>query len=88
MGDVTFFKIFNLLVGTIGIALGIGLILVPNVIAELEKKLDKNFSTEKLEQFLNERKNLSQSLLKKPKFFGIVLLVISFLLLLSSVLWI
>lgn len=85
MEEYYFFRIFNLVVGVIGIAIGLGVILMPKSISEIEKKLDKNFSTDILEKMLNQRRNLSQALLKHPKIFGSMLLVISFLLLLSSI---
>ncbi|HAJ56300.1 MAG TPA: hypothetical protein DCL35_00855 [Candidatus Omnitrophica bacterium] len=85
MEEVYFFRIFNLVVGVIGLAIGIGVILIPKAISNIENKLDKNFSTDMLEKMLNQRRNLSQALLKHPKIFGAILLVISFLLLLSSV---
>ena len=86
MQELNIFRVFNLLIGVIGIAVAVGLLLVPRVIYDIEKKLDKTFSTEKLEKLLNERKNLSAALLRRPKLFGVILLLVSFLLLLSSVL--
>ena len=85
MEEVYILRIFNLLIGVIGLAIAIGVLLVPKVIGDLEKKLDKNFSTDMLEKMLNQRRNLSEALLKHPKIFGIILLVISFLLILSSI---
>lgn len=85
MEEVYFFRIFNLLVGVIGLAIGIGVLLAPKVISDIEKKLDKNFSTENAEKILNQRRNLSEALLKYPKAFGTILFVASFLLLLSSI---
>ena len=86
MQELNIFRVFNLLIGVIGIAVAVGLLLVPRVFYDIEKKLDKTFSTEKLEKLLNERKNLSAALLRRPKLFGVILLLVSFLLLLSSVL--
>jgi hypothetical protein len=85
MQEVYYFRVFILLIGVIGAAIAIGVILVPKSISDLEKKLDKNFSTEILEKMLNQRRNLSEALLKHPKIFGGILLVTSLLLLLSSI---
>lgn len=87
MTDVGFFRLFNLLIGIIGIAVSIGLLLAPKVVSDIEKKLDRTYSTEKLEKLLNQRKNLSEALLKRPKIFGGILLIVSFLLLFSSILF-
>lgn len=86
MEEIAIFRIFNLLIGVIGLAVAIGIILVPRVISALEKRLDKTFSTETLEKLLNQRHNLSEVLLNHPKVFGFILLFISFLLTLSSIL--
>lgn len=83
-GDVIFFRVFNLVVGVIGLAIGVGVILIPQVVARIEKKLDKEFSTEKLEKLLNERKNITEILLRKPRVFGFMLLFVSALLILAS----
>jgi hypothetical protein len=85
MEEVYFFRIFNLLVGVVGLAIAIGVLLAPKIVSDLERKLDKNFSTEMLEKMLNQRRDLSEALLRHPKVFGSILLVISFLLLLSSI---
>ena len=86
MGEIHIFRVFNLIVGVIGLAIGLGVLLVPKTISSIEKTLDKEFSTAKLEKMLNERRNLSESLMKRPKMFAFFLLVVSFLLLLSSLL--
>lgn len=85
--EVYFFQIFNLLVGIIGFFVGLGLLLSPRTISDLEKMLDKNFTTEKIEKMLNQRRNISDALLRKPKVFAGILLIISFLLLVSSLVW-
>ena len=87
MAEFYFLKVFNVLVGIVGLAIALGVLLVPKAVLHVEKKLDKNFSTEKLEKILNERKNLSAILMKRPKFFGAILLAISVLLLLSNLLF-
>ncbi len=87
MEEITIFRLFNLVVGVLGIAIGLAIMLIPHVISRIEKKLDKNFSTESLEKILNKRRNLSEALLKNPKLFGLMLLAISFLLLVSSMLF-
>ena len=87
MAEFYFLKVFNVLVGIAGLAIALGVLLIPKVVVHVEKKLDKNFSTEKLEKILNERKNLSAILMKRPKFFGAILLAISLLLLLSNLLF-
>ena len=85
MIDAYVFRIFNLMIGVIGLIVAIGILLAPSVVTRIDKFLDKNFSTEKWEQILNQRRNLTDALMKRPKIFGSILLVISFLLLLSSI---
>lgn len=85
MEEIYLLRIFNLLIGVIGVAIAIGVLLVPGAISDIEKKLDKSFSTEMLEKILNQRRNLSAALMKHPKLFGTILLIISFLLLVSSI---
>ena len=86
MEEIYVFRVFNLLVGVIGLAISIGVILAPKAISNMEKKLDKDFSTEALEKMLNERRNLTESLLKHHRIFGFILLAVSFFLLLSNIL--
>jgi len=85
MDDVVFLRIFDILVGTITLAIGIGIFFIPQVVAKIEKKLDKVFSTDKLEKMLNDRKNVSQILLNHPRAVGIILICCSLLLLVSGV---
>ena len=85
MQELEMIRVFNLLIGVVGLAIGIGVIFVPKTISKIEKGLDKNFSTDDIEKMLNKKHNLSDLLLKKPKLFGSILLVVSFLLLLSSI---
>lgn len=85
MEDLNFLRIFDLLVGAVGFAISIGVIFVPKVISRIEKKLNTNFSTDMLEKMLNQERNLSEALLKHPKIFGFILLVVSFFLILSGV---
>jgi hypothetical protein len=87
MGEVYFFQIFNLLVGIIGLAIGLGLLLSPRTISNIEKMLDRNFTTENIEKMLNQRRNISDALLRHPKVFAGILLIISLLLLVSSLAW-
>ena len=63
-----------------------GVILVPQAISQIEKKLDKTFSTDRIEKLLNARKNLSDALLKHPRIFGFILFFVSFFLILGSLL--
>lgn len=86
MNELQFFRVFNLVAGVIGLAIGMGVILVPQAISRIEKNLDKTFSTEKIEKLLNARKNLSEILLKHPRIFGFILFFISFFLILGSLL--
>ncbi len=86
MHEFNMLRIFNLLVGVVGDAVSLSFLLVPRAISNIEKNLDRHFSTEMLEKLLNQKRNLSEALLKHPKVFGTILLVISFLLLLSSML--
>ncbi|MFH0876663.1 MAG: hypothetical protein V1863_00380 [Candidatus Omnitrophota bacterium] len=85
MEEVYVLKIFNLIVGCTGLGIGLGIILMPHVVSAIERKLDKTFSTERLEKVLNERKNLSEVLLKHPRIFGWILFAISFPLVMSSI---
>jgi hypothetical protein len=85
MNEFYIVRLVNLLSGVIGLAVAVGMILVPHVVSKIDKKLDKEFPTEKLEKVLNERKNLSEVLLKHPRIFGFILLAVSFLLLLSGI---
>ena len=86
MNELNIVRLVNLLSGVVGLAVAIGVILIPRVVSKIDKRLDKDFSTEKLEKMLHEKKNLSEVLLKHPRIFGFILLVISFLLLLSGIL--
>ncbi|OIO36135.1 MAG: hypothetical protein AUJ74_03525 [Candidatus Omnitrophica bacterium CG1_02_44_16] len=86
MEELSFLRIFNLLAGVIGLAVAIGVLLIPSAVSKLEKKLDKDFSTDALDKMLNQRRNLSEALLKHPRAFGLILLFISFFLTLSSIL--
>lgn len=82
--ELEILKIVSVLSGVLGLAIGLAIILVPKALMKVEQNLDKSFSTEKLEKILNERRNVTQTLLKRPRLFGIILLVISFLLVLSG----
>lgn len=84
MDEIRPFIIFNVIAGLMGIIVALGIMLIPHVISAMEKKLDKTFSTQRLEELLNKRRSFSEILLKHPKLFGLVLLVISFLLFVSS----
>ncbi len=86
MDEVQFFRVFNLIVGVVGLAIGMGVILVPQAVSHIEKKLDKTFSTEKIEKLLNSSKNLSEILLRHPRIFGFILFLVSFFLILGSLL--
>ncbi|MFH0940333.1 MAG: hypothetical protein V1840_00570 [Candidatus Omnitrophota bacterium] len=86
MLELGFLRIFNLLIGVVGLAVSIGILLIPRAISQLEKKLDQNFSTEAIEKLLNQKRNLSEALLKHPRVFGFILLFISFFLTLSGIL--
>ena len=86
MNELNIVRLVNLLSGVVGLAVAIGVILIPRVVSKIDKRLDKDFSTEKLEKMLHEKKNLSEVLLRHPRIFGFILLVISFLLLLSGIL--
>ena len=86
MSEIEVFRLISLLGGVLGLAVAIGMILAPRVVSRIEKGLDKDISTEKLEKILNERRNLTESLLRHPRVFGFVLLSISFLLLLANLL--
>lgn len=84
MNEIELLHIVSVMSGVTGLALGVSMILAPRALGKIEKTLDRSFTTEKLEKILNERRNLTDKLLKHPKLFGFILLVVSFLLVLSS----
>lgn len=84
MDEIRPLMIFNIVAGLLGIIVALGIMLIPHIIAALEKKLDKTFSTQRLEELLNKRRNFSEILLKHPRLFGLILLVVSFLLFVSG----
>jgi len=84
MGEYFLYPVFTMVAGVIGLAVAVGMILAPRVLAQIEKKLDTEVSTDKLDKALNEKINLTQVLMKHPRIFGFILLVISFLLVLLS----
>jgi len=86
MAELDIFRVIGLVAGVIGLAVAVGVILAPRAIRKIEKGLDKSFSLERVEKMLNERKDLTDALLRRPRIFGFILLAISFLLLLSSLL--
>ena len=86
MEEIYVLKIFNLVVGIVGFAVGFGVILAPKIISAIEKNLDKDFSTESLEKMLNQRRNITEALMRHPKIFGAILVMVSFFLLASSIL--
>ncbi len=86
MEEIYIFKIFNLIVGIVGFAVGFGILLAPRIISVIEKNLDKDFSTEVFEKMLNQRRNITEALMRHPKIFGAILVIVSFFLLVSSVL--
>lgn len=86
MDDVYIFRLVSIMAGVVGLAMSIGVLLIPQAVRRLERNLDKDFSTDHLEKVLNERKNLSEVLLRHPRIFGFILLAISFMLLLLSLL--
>jgi hypothetical protein len=85
MEDVVFLRFFDIIIGSITLAIGLGIFFIPHVVGRIEKKLDKTFSTDKLEKMLNERKNVSQLLLNHPRAVGIILICCSLFLLVSGV---
>ena len=84
MSDTFLYPVFTMVAGVIGLAVAVGMILVPRALAQIDKKLDSHVSTDRLEKALNERINLTQALMKHPRIYGAILLAISFLLVLSS----
>ena len=86
MQEAYIFKVFNMVVGVIGLAIGLGVILAPKIISAIEKNLDKEFSpSETLEKLLNQKRNLTDALMRHPKIFGFILVFVSFFLILSSI---
>jgi hypothetical protein len=86
MEEIYVLRILSFLAGVIGLAVAIGVLLVPRAVVQVDKKLDTTFSTDNIEKILNQRRNLSGILMKHPKVFGAILFVISFLLVLSNIL--
>ena len=43
MEELNFLRIFNLLVGVVGLAVSIGILLMPRVISQIEKKTGSKF---------------------------------------------
>ena len=84
MGESFLYPVFTMVAGVIGLAVAVGMLLVPRALAQIDKKLDTNVSTDNIEKALNQRINLTQILMKHPRIFGSILLIISFLLVLSS----
>lgn len=84
MDELEILKIICVMSGVLGLAVGLAIILVPKALMKVEQNLDKSFSTEKLEKILNERRNVTQVFLRRPRVFGFILLLISFLLVLAG----
>ncbi len=85
MEDLSMLRMFNLIVGAIGIVIGLGVVFAPKAIRNLEKKLDTDISTESLQKLLEQKRDISDFLFRYAKVFGALLVLTSLFLLFTSV---
>ncbi len=85
MEDLSMLRIFNLVVGAIGIVIGLGVMFAPKTIRDLEKNLDKDIPTETIQKMLERKRDISDFLFRYAKFFGILLVLTALFLLFTSV---
>ncbi len=84
MGDLEILRVVDLVAGGVGALAAIGLMFFPRAVEWLEKKLDFNFSTLRLEEKLNRKREISSLLYRRSRIFGLILLIISFFLLMTG----
>ncbi|MGE5280599.1 MAG: hypothetical protein ACM3L6_07655 [Deltaproteobacteria bacterium] len=85
MDDIAILRFIDLVAGVLGGVMALGLIFIPHVIEQAEKKLDYDISTTHLEEILNKKRDLNSALMRRSRVFGLILLVISFFLLMTAV---
>ena len=85
MEDLSILRMFNLIVGAIGIVIGIAVIFAPKTIRNLSKELDRDISTESLQKILERKRDISDFLFRYAKAFGALLVITSLFLLFTSV---
>lgn len=85
MEDLSILRMFNLVVGAVGLVIGLGVIFAPKTIRNIEKKLDADISTESLQKLLEQRRDISDFLFRYSKFFGSLLVLTALFLVFTSV---
>jgi|GEM_PF-1311145 len=84
MDDLGILRVVDLIAGALGGLAAVGLMFFPRVVEWLEKRLDYDFSTQRLENSLNRKRELSSLLYRRSRIFGLILLVVSFFLLMTG----
>jgi hypothetical protein len=72
-----------ILIGSMGLAIGLGLMLATPAVVKEKKPPPQGFSREKIKEILSRKRSMADILLRRPKFFGLALFMVSFFLLLS-----
>ena len=85
MDDLGILRMFNLVVGAIGIVIGIAVVFAPKTIRHLNKELDKTISTESIQKMLERKRDISDFLFRYAKAFGALLVITSLFLLFTSI---
>ena len=85
MEDLSILRMFNLVVGSIGIVIGIAVVFAPKTVRNLEKELGKGISTDSLQKMLERKRDISDFLFRYAKIFGALLVLTSLFLLFTSV---
>ena len=85
MEDLSILRMFDLVVGAIGIVIGLAVVFAPKTVRNLEKGLDKEISTDTLQKMLERRRDISDFLFRYAKIFGALLVITSLFLLFTSV---
>jgi hypothetical protein len=85
MDDLSVLRMFNLVVGAIGIVIGLAVIFAPKAMRNIEKGLDKDITTDNLQKILERRRDISDFLFRYAKAFGTLLVLTSLFLLFTSI---
>jgi hypothetical protein len=85
MEDISILRLFNLVVGAIGIVIGLAVIFTPKTVRDLEKNLDKNIPTDTIQKMLERKRDISDFLFRYSKAFGTLLVLTSLFLLFTSI---